>query len=413
MTPEEYLEKLLDRLEPQPLPDKTLPLDQLLDRVLAEDIYARFAVPPFTNSAMDGFAVHSTDFQGEGPWTFKVSTDIPAASISSEGELATSAQPGTAARIMTGAPMPQWANCVVKVEDTDAPAGASDLRAQVSIHRLPTPGLNVRMLGEDVPAGALVIPKGTVLGPHDLSSLVSVGYAQAAVSRKPRVAILATGTELVPAGVDLKPGQIPDSNSLLLASLVSKSGGKPSFVASVADTPEDFENALKAAAANADLIVSTGGVSMGAFDPVKEYGLSHGWTFSKVSMQPGKPQGFGRFALDNRSVGVIALPGNPVSVALSFTLFVKPVLKRMLGMTQTEQQFYARAGDSWKSHEGRRQYVPVVIKTEGQNVTAHPTHRLGSGSHLVASLHLAQAYAVVDAATTQVNTGDVLPVISL
>lgn len=221
MTPEEYRQHMFAHLTHTKLDTETVSLADGLGRTLAVDAVAKLAVPPFDNSAMDGFAVRLEDFTSEGPWRFAVIQEVAAGDVGAERTLnADDADLPLAARIMTGAPMPQWADAVVKVEDTDAPRGASKMPRHVNITVTPKPHANVRFAGEDLPAGTHVIEAGTVLTPRALSALASIGYGEVQVARKPRVAILATGSELAPPGEMPGPGMIPDSNSTLLALLV-------------------------------------------------------------------------------------------------------------------------------------------------------------------------------------------------
>ncbi|WP_460997764.1 molybdopterin molybdotransferase MoeA [Trueperella pyogenes] len=416
VTPEDYLAAAVAHLRPARLDTESVPLFDALGRTLANDAVARLSVPPFDNSAMDGFAVRVEDFVGEGPWVFSVVAEIAAGSVGQNSAhdacSAHDAAPALpqAARIMTGAPVPAWADAVVKVEDTDAPAGASELPDTVTIHAAPQPGQNIRRAGEDLVAGALALPSGAVLGARSLSALASVGFGEVEVVRRPRVAVIATGSELAAPGEALGPGMIPDSNSALISGLVREAGGEPVVVRTVADTADAFGQALVSAdtlGARPDLIVTSGGVSMGAFDPVKEYGLTRGWTFEKVAMQPGKPQGHG---LSPAGVPVMCLPGNPVSVAVSFRLFVRPLLALLLGQPHDAARRLLPAGAAWKSPAGRRQYVAAKVVREGAVV---PVHELGSGSHLVASLHYAEVLAVVPADKEEVHPGDLLDVLTL
>ncbi len=283
----------------------------------------------------------------------------------------------------------------------------------MTINVSPERGQNVRHAGEDIKAGEPAIAAGKQLNARTLSSLASLGYGEVEVSKRPRVAVLATGEELVAPGEELSPGQIPDSNSTLLAGLVNEAGGEAIIARTVADTAEAFGEAIAAVAREVDLIVTSGGVSMGAFDPVKEHGLEHGWTFETVAMQPGKPQGHGTVDDDGRSVGVICLPGNPVSVAVSFMLFVRPVIEAMLGAHREWRVTTARAGASWTSPGGRRQHIAAKIVSTGDGVEVVPIHTLGSGSHLVAALHAADVFAVVGEDVTEVHPGDVVGVLEL
>ena len=431
-----------------------MPVAEALGATLAEDVFARFPVPPFTNSAMDGFAVRSCDLPNvlentstpAATGAEKSATTVPAATPSQselpsapgddgakktlpltlpvEADIAAGdngdyqLSPGHAIRIMTGARMPAGADTVIKVEDTTLPAGPLDLPKEVTIERCPRAGANVRKAGEDAAVGDLVLAAGTVLTPAALSSAVSIGYSELPVYRRPRVAVISTGLELRPAGASLKGAQIPDSNSVLLEALLRRQDVIVSGVYSSDDEPEVFAKTLEQAAQGADLIVTTGGVSAGAYDVVKQVGLSGGLAFTKVAMQPGKPQGFGSIAApDGAAVYVATLPGNPVSVFVSFHVFVRPVLAALSGK-EGRAALQTRAATTtvaWKSPAGKRQFVPVHL-TEAERVgdtpTVTPTHRLGARSHFVASLHQANALAIVPEEVTEVEQWslvDVLP----
>lgn len=449
---DEYLNQVLTQVNS--LPPTVMPVAEALGATLAEDVFARFPVPPFTNSAMDGFAVRSGDLpdvlentstpvatqiektaepvpaatpsqtelpsapgddgaQKTLPLTLPVQADI-AAGDNGDYQLS----PGHAIRIMTGARMPAGADTVIKVEDTTLPAGPLDLPKEVTIESCPRAGANVRKAGEDAAVGDLVLAAGTVLTPAALSSAVSIGYSELPVYRRPRVAVISTGLELRPAGATLKGAQIPDSNSVLLEALLRRQDVVVSGVYSSDDEPEVFAKTLQQAAQGADLIVTTGGVSAGAYDVVKQVGLSGGLAFTKVAMQPGKPQGFGTIsAPDGADVYVATLPGNPVSVFVSFHVFVRPVLAALSGK-EGRVALQTRAATTtvaWKSPAGKRQFVPVHL-TEAERVgdtpTVTPTHRLGARSHFVASLHQANALAIIPEDVTEVEQWslvDVLP----
>lgn len=449
---DEYLGQVLTQVKP--LPPTVMTVTEALGATLTEDVFARFPVPPFTNSAMDGFAVRALDLPsvlennetpgacggenraeddspGAGskndlpnapgddgakktlPLTLPVEADI-AAGDNADYRLS----PGHAIRIMTGARMPAGADTVIKVEDTTLPAGPLDLPKEVTIERCPRAGANVRKAGEDAAVGDLVLAAGTVLTPAALSSAVSIGYSELPVYRRPRVAVISTGLELRPAGASLKGAQIPDSNSVLLEALLRRQDVVVSGVYSSDDEPEVFAKTLQQAAQGADLIVTTGGVSAGAYDVVKEVGLSGGLEFTKVAMQPGKPQGFGTIAApDGADVYVATLPGNPVSVFVSFHVFVRPILAALAGK-EGRAALQTRAATTtvaWKSPAGKRQFVPVHLTEAGRvsdTPTVTPTHRLGARSHFVASLHQANALAIVPEDVTEVEQWslvDVLP----
>ena len=357
---------------------------------------------------------------------------------------------------MTGAMLPEGADAVVKVEDTDQAPGPHPLPERVEIHAAAREGLNVRQAGENVRAGDPVMEAGTRLSAAAVSALASVGLGSVPVTARVRVAVVSTGAELRDAGESLAPGTIPDSNGLLLAGLVSEHGADCVSVARSGDSAEELAAVLRRAAAGADLIVTSGGVSAGAFDPLtmlahadQHEGAPVHLDFVKVAMQPGKPQGHGWVrADDGRRVPIICLPGNPVSVLVSFTTIVAPALARLADVDSSlpdlpgRPTLTARAAAAWLTPPGRRQHVPVRFTeppTElvagsvagadaGDRIGAQsgpdaapgtgvswvtPTHRLGSGSHLVASLPAAQALAVVAAEVESVEVGDELPLIPL
>ena len=430
---EDYVSQVLEALSP--LEGGRVPLGRAHGRVLAEDVTAAVPVPPWTNSAMDGYAVRAKDTTGACPLTpvvLPVSGDVPA------GAAPRPLAEGTAQRIMTGAMLPEGADAVVKVEDTDQAPGPHPLPERVEIRAAVPPGLSVRRAGEDVAAGDPVMAAGTRLSAAAISALASVGLGSVLVRPQVRVAVVSTGAELRDAGQALEPGTIPDSNSLLLAGLVTEHGAVCTSVARSGDTAESLAEVLRQAAAGADLIVTSGGVSAGAFDPLTMLAQAQRGEeapvhldFVKVAMQPGKPQGHGWvLADDGRRVPIICLPGNPVSVLVSFTTIVAPALARLAGQDAaggTESLSgrparTARAAVSWRTPPGRRQHVPVRFTEAppGSDVGdgaglpwVTPTHRLGSGSHLVASLPAAQALAVVAAEVEAVEVGDELPLIPL
>ena len=436
---EGYVSQVLETLSP--LEGERLELRRAHGRVLAEDVSAVVPVPPWTNSAMDGYAVRARDTTGACPQTpvvLPVSGDVPA------GAAPCPLEAGTAQRIMTGAMLPKGADAVVKVEDTDQAPGPHPIPARVEIRAAASPGLNVRRAGENVAAGDPVMAAGTRLSAAAISALASVGLGSVLVRPQVRVAVVSTGAELRDAGQALEPGTIPDSNSLLLAGLVAEQGAACTSVARSGDTADALAEVLRQAAAGADLIVTSGGVSAGAFDPLTMLAQAQAQRgeeapvhldFVKVAMQPGKPQGHGWVLADGgRRVPIICLPGNPVSVLVSFTTIVAPALARLAGQDAAggaeslpgRPSLTARAAVGWRTPPGRRQHVPVRFTEAptGSDVSSGlgdgaglpwvtPTHLLGSGSHLVASLPAAQALAVVAAEVETVEVGDELPLIPL
>lgn len=380
------------------LPSEDCALGTGFGRVLDDDLVARCAVPPFDNSAMDGFAVRSADV-ADGQTRLRVVGDIPAGASS-----APMVGPGEAARIMTGAPMPPGADAVVPVEDTDQPLGDAPLPEWV-VAGVSTEGKHVRRAGEDVTVGEVVLRAGQRWTPAAAGAAASAGYATVRLRRRPKVAVLATGSELAPAGEPLGFGQIPDSNSFLLSGLVESFGGEVVLARAVSDDLDDFRQAL-ADASDADVIVTSGGVSVGAFEVVRQV-VEGEVEFVKVAMQPGKPQGCGRLRrADGGEQALLALPGNPVSVFVSAWVYLRPLLAAFQGVDAPWRSVRLPAADGWKTPPGRRQYIPVVLTDDG----VRRSHRLGSGSHLVASLHLAEALAVVPEDVDAVAPGDLLDV---
>lgn len=381
---------------------ESVPIAEARGRSLAERVEAIYPVPPWTNSAMDGYAVRFDDVAGAevgSPVTLRVIADLPAGS----GENP-KIGPGQAARIMTGAVLPTTADTVIPQELTDGGTDTVEVRDSL------TRGRHVRHVGEDRSAGDLVGEHGSELTPESIAAIASVGIGTVNVFRRPRVAIISTGDELVAPGEDLARGQIPDSNGLLLSFLCSDAGGVTS-VAQAGDGPGELASALEQLADH-DVLVMTGGVSVGAFDPVKAHFEPGGSVrFDRVAMQPGKPQAFGR--LGEAGPCVFGLPGNPVSAWVSFQMFVRPALRKMQGMSHLlPRAVPARAVEDWSTPKGRMQVIPVrIADDDGRQVL--PAATGGSGSHLVASLAAADGYALVDAEIERVRAGDLLPTVRL
>lgn len=396
----------------RPLAPVEMPLAQALHRTLAEDVLARVDVPGFDNSAMDGYALRREDALSaspEAPASLDVIADLPAGSAEDPRLGA-----GQAARIMTGAPLPADADCVVPVEDTDG--GTETVR----IHRAPAAAAHIRRAGSDVLAGSIVLTAGRILGARDLAAAAAVGARSLRVHPAPRVGVLSTGSELRAAGETLGRGQIHDSNSVLLAAAVAECGGVPVQLGSVPDDEELLRATLERHASDVDAFVTSGGVSVGAYDIVKAVLAPRGVWFGPVRMQPGKPQGFGRWPGPGGAAGaagaegtpIFALPGNPVSVFVSFEQFVRPALLAMQGHTDWRRDVArAVASEGWRSPAGREQYLPAVLERHPDGrLTVRPASAGGSGSHLVASLAGANALAVVPESVHEVNAGDLVDV---
>ncbi len=383
------------------LPVETVPLADAVGRTLAAPVSAAHDLPGFDNSSMDGFAVRFADVEGadaENPVTLRVIADLPAGSSDDPPFGA-----GEAVRIMTGAPVPAAADAIVPFEDTTG--GLADSLGTVEVRRAPAAsGAFIRRRGGDTRAGDVVLSAGERLGPFALAAAAAAGVADLEVHRRPRVAVVSTGSELVAPGVAPGRGQTPDSNSTLLAALVAGADAEVTVISSLRDDA-DAIHALLAHAADVDVIVFSGGVSAGAYEPVRQ-ALSERIAFEKVAMQPGKPQAFG--ALDDGRL-VFGLPGNPVSVAVSFEVFVRPALLALQGRAVVDRRI-ARltASETWTTPPGRRQYLPAAIDLVAG--TVRPATAGGSGSHLAASLARAEAFAIVPAEVSTVSAGDALDV---
>ncbi|RLP07606.1 molybdopterin molybdotransferase MoeA [Propionibacterium australiense] len=378
----------------------TRALDECLGLVLARDVTALLPVPPFTNSAMDGFAVRHADVAGacaEHPARLPVIADVPAGDPA-----ATPLRAGTAERIMTGALMPAGADTVVRVEDTDHPAGTADAPGTVTIHAAPEPGANVRHAGEDVAAGDPVLGAGSLLDAACLAAAASVGHTALHVHPRPRVGVLATGSELRAAGEPLAPGQIPDSNSPLLAGLVREAGGELVAAGRVPDDPARLTGLL-AGWPSLDLVVTAGGISEGAYEVVRRALAGDGARFHHVAQQPGGPQGVATAQVAGRPTPVLCLPGNPVSVWVSFHVYVAGALRVLAGRAGSTASGTSRvvADAPWTGPARKVQFIPVA--RSGERV--RPVHPLGSGSHLVASLPRADGLAVVPVGIGRVSPG--------
>nr|WP_245245088.1 gephyrin-like molybdotransferase Glp [Streptomyces palmae] len=417
----EHLDDILGTI--RPLEPIELPLLEAQGCVLIEDVMVPTALPPFDNSSMDGYAVRVADVAQATqylPTVLTVIGDVAAGS----GELPT-VGPGQAARIMTGAPLPPGAEAVVPVEWTDGGTGkgpATAMRAhsaapegatgEVRVYRPVAAGQHVRARGSDVEAGVPALRAGTVLGPPQLALLAAIGRATVTVRPRPRVVVMSTGSELVPPGEPLGPGRIHDSNSFQLTAAARDAGAIAYRAGAVADDAATLRAAIEDQLIRADVVVTSGGVSVGAYDVVKE-ALGGEVEFRRIAMQPGKPQGFGRIGPDQ--VPLLALPGNPVSAYVSFELFVRPVIRTLMGLPSVHRTVVravcAKAVAS--SPAGRRQFLRGRYEPPADERPAGVTPVGGAGSHLVKALAEANALIVVDEDTTEVAAGTEVDVVLL
>ncbi len=398
---DQHLADVLEGVEPlQPLELQLLDADGC---VLAEDVVAPWDLPMFDNSAMDGYAVRVADVEGahEGaPAVLPVVGDVPAGTPPQF-----TVQPGMSARVMTGAEVPLGTEAVVPLEWTDG--GITG----VSITQQPEPGAHIRRRGEDVQAGQTVLEAGNRLGPAQLGMLAAVGRARALVRPKPRVVILSTGSELVEPGTTPGPGQISESNSYMLSAAAHQAGALAYRIGIVPDDPRTLLDTIEDQLIRADLVVTTGGVSVGAYDVVKEVLTRLGTVdFSTVAMQPGKPQGHGHVGPDETPI--FTLPGNPVSAFVSFEVFVRPVIRRMLGAEPLHRPMVrAICMEGFDSPVGKRQYVRGRLEVRDGRYVATPVG--GQGSHLMGGLAQSNALLVVPDDVGRINEGEPVAVMVL
>jgi len=367
--------------------------------VLVEDLAAPAPLPGFDNSAMDGYAVRVADLS-ELPAVLPVTGDVAAGPAS-----ALRVQAGLCVRIMTGAMLPAGADAVVPLEWTDGGT------AQVRIDRRPEPGGSIRRAGEDVAAGEVVLTAGTHLGAAQIGLAAAVGRSRLRVRPRPRVVVLSTGSELVEPGERLAPGRIADSNSFALTAAAREAGALAFRVGMVPDDPRRLSEAIEDQLVRADVLVTSGGVSVGAYDVVKEVLSQLGtMSFDKVAMQPGMPQGFG--TVGPELTPVFGLPGNPVSALVSFEAFVRPALRKMLGAVPLERpRVTARAVEPFTSPPGKRSFLRVLLEVYDGAYVVTPVS--GSGSHLLAGMARANALAIVPEDVERVEAGGAVEVLVL
>ncbi len=395
-----YLAEILAAV--RPLAPRELSLADADGGVLAEDITAQWPLPPFDNSAMDGYAVRAADTAAataDAPVTLPVTGEV-AAGDTREHQLA----PGSCLRIMTGAPLPAGADAVVPVELTDGGT------TQVAIGAAVTAGDSIRRAGDDAAPGDALLAAGIRLGPAQLGLLAAAGRASVLARPRPRVTVLSTGNELAAPGTPITRGRIWESNSFMLASAARQAGAVAYRQPSVPDDASQVLAVIEDAAGRADLLVTSGGVSMGGEHDVVKAALEQLGTvrFRKVAMQPGMPQGFG--LVGTASTPILTLPGNPVSAFVSFQLFVRPALRALQGKAGGHQRT-ARAvlTAPLRSPRDKRSFLRGVLAADGTEITPLS----GQASHQLATLALANALIVVPEQVTGMQQGDVAEVICL
>jgi molybdopterin molybdotransferase len=404
---EEALEKILaavSRLEPE-----EKPILECLDQVLDEDVYAGFDIPPLDNAAMDGYAVRSKDIGGAAkgrPVYLDVIDEVAAGHVSTKN-----VAEGTAMRIMTGAPRPGGADAVVRFEDSDELEHKDDSkrRAKIGIFVAAEKGQNIRSRGEDIQSGTIVLKRGTLLRPAEIGVLASLGKSRARVIRRPIVSILSTGDELCKVNQPLSPGKIYDSNSYAIAASVLKCGGIPKLL----DIARDSIRPLKAQishGADADMLITSGGVSMGDYDIVKDVLSQMGqidfWT---VRMKPGKPLAFGQIRKQKgkvmREVPHLGLPGNPVSSMITFEQFARPAILKMMGKDDfARPTITATLDQPIKNNDGRRIFARVRLTRDREGWHASLTGPQGSG--ILTSMSAANGLAIVPEDCPLVRAGE-------
>ena len=380
---------------------ETIDLETCAGRVLAEDVATQLDLPAFANSSMDGFAVRSEDIQHaspEHPAWLEVVGDIPA------GEApALRLNSGQAARVMTGAPLPDGADCVVPVEETDQERQQqhAPVPPQVAIYSSLRAGQYVRTKGSDLHRGDSILPRGQVIQPQDVGMLAAVGMESVTVYRRPCVALFSSGNELVKPGQPLQPGQVYNSNTFMLSALLQGEGAQVHQLGTAPDDPQQVYDLLrKSLEHQVDLIVTSAGVSVGAFDYVRQVIEAHGrLTFWRVNMRPGKPLAFGFF----EGIPLIGLPGNPVSAYVGCRVFVLPVIHKLSGKEPLQRPKTRAVLSDRIESDGRESYLRARVHDENGKMVAELTGHQGSGN--LFSLVQANALLIVPSGVKSLPSG--------
>ena len=409
---EQALEKILGQVAV--LGEEESPILDCAGQVLAEDVSSDIDVPPLDNTAMDGYAVRPEDTHGANqgsPRFLQVIDTVPAGSISRHKVTA-----GTAIRIMTGAPIPDGADSVVPFENTDETQREGP-SAEIGILYQSEAGGNIRRAGEDIARGSLVLSQGTVVRPQEVGVLASLGRSTARVIRRPLIAILATGDELVDIDQPLPPGKIYNSNAYSIAALVQRYGGIAKLLGIALDSEEALVAKLNQGL-SADMLITSGGVSAGDYDIVKDVLAKYGEiTFWTVRMKPGKPLAFGRIRRGGQSgaagyIPHLGLPGNPVSTMVTFELFARPAILKMLGKKNlAKPTVEAVLEDTIVNNDGRRIFTRAMVSKRGGKYFARTTGPQGSG--ILTSMTSANGLAIIPEDRARVTAGEVVPVMML
>lgn len=396
-----------------PLRGGATPLAESLGRVLAEDATALLTLPPWDNSAMDGFGVRSVDVAGASPETPVTLAVVGEVAAGHEPEIGVGER--QAMRVLTGSILPPGADAVVKVEDTDAPMGVADLPQTVAVRAAVPVGHNIRPTGSDMHQGDHLLDAGTRVSPAAVAVLAAAGHARVNVHRIPRVGVIATGDELTPIGEPLGPASIPDSNSASIAAQVIAAGAQPVRLGIAVDEYESMREMFLEGIRDCDVLIVTGGVSVGAHDLVKdvfaEVGQLDLW---RVAIQPGKPIAYGTAPRpDGGYCQLFGLPGNPVSSFVTFELFVRPVLRRLRGDPGDQGRVITRAtlADPVRKSAPRRAFIRVRLEDRPEGPVAHLAG--GQGSHQLSALALADGLAIIEEGPAEVPAGTAVEVIRL
>jgi molybdopterin molybdotransferase len=409
---DEALEKILARIDILEVEES--PILDCLGQVLAEDVSSGIDIPPLDNSAMDGYAVRSADTRGasrKSPRILRVIDTVTAGSISRS-----EVEPGTAVRIMTGAAIPKGADSVVKFEDTDE-SERPETSSEIGILTEVEAGLEIRRAGEDITAGSIVLGKGTVIRPAEVGVLASLGYSKVKVIRRPVVAILATGDEVVDIAQPLPEGKIYNSNSYSVAALVLRYGGIPKMLGIASDIEASLVARLHLGL-DADMLITSGGVSLGDYDVVREVLAKQGEiVFWRVREKPGKPLTFGMIKGRGKGGGVKNIPffglaGNPVSAMINFELFARPAVLKMMGRKNlTKPAVEAVLEGAVENTDGRRIFARAIVEKRGGRYFARLTGPQGSG--VLTSMSLANGLVIVPEDKPGVKEGDSVQVMML